>query len=356
MIEDTTGGGLISDEEIRELLAEPAPPPADQPGAVAGQPGVAAYQPRAAAGHERRVLLVSRRDGDAALLRARLEARGAVVHVVRQPFRALDVLRGLPLDAVVTDLELWADDGALLFDRIRVLGRAIPVLLVGDGPGAEDRALRAGAWGFLARPFDAGAVERAARSLLEAAGEPPGACAGEPALEGAGELPPQETPAAPPRAAEEAAAGPAPPVGAPPAARGAERDAEIPWLRLHLALSRLAREWDPLDARARSVLELVREVLAPSAALLLYEDRGRLAVRIDAPAGAGRPALAALLEAGEGEGSAVPVPAATDPLVIGPGDSGGPRLILAGLDPALGDAARSMAADVALALSAALRE
>ena len=163
MIEDSFEKEILSGEEVRELLRDDFPAEDASPGGPVSPESPAA----SAALH---VLLVSKRGGDTGLLRSRLEAIGAHVCAVRNPFSALDHLRSFPVDAIITELGLWAEDGALLFDRVRALGKEVPVLFLAerirDPRGdLEERALRAGAWRVLFQPLQAGEAEEAVRAL-----------------------------------------------------------------------------------------------------------------------------------------------------------------------------------------------
>ena len=158
----------LSQDEIRELLREDL---------AEGETGDLRAAPlreaplRETLAIAPRLLVVSRKGVDAELLRGRLEARGARLFSVRNPFTALDQLRRAPFDGIVSDLDLWANDGSLLLERIRALGRRIPVLFITDrGHDARgnlgDRLTQAGAWGILYRPLRPADLEGAAQSFL----------------------------------------------------------------------------------------------------------------------------------------------------------------------------------------------
>jgi len=233
--------GLVTGEEIRELLADEEPHPRSRDGAPRVRPREAA-----------RILIVSRRAADVEVLRACLESGGAAVVVARNPFTALDRMRDGLFDAVITDFDAWAQDGKLLFDRIRDLGREVPVLFVGErsqerGSRLEERARQAGAAGLIHRPLSPGEVESAIRSLISRAGEE----------RLAAPRPPREAPARPAGAPEElrsaAAASP-----------------DVPWLRLFHAMSRLRRSSRDPEAAARELAGLVLEMLGPEAVGIFY--------------------------------------------------------------------------------------
>ena len=118
MIEGRFEGPELSGEELRELLRDA---PLEE-----GMPADA--KPPAS----KHVMLVSRRRDDLDLLRTRLEAHGAAVTIVRNPFSALDQLRRAVYEGVVADIDLWADDASLLIDRMRPRETGVPLLLVAD--------------------------------------------------------------------------------------------------------------------------------------------------------------------------------------------------------------------------------
>lgn len=161
MIEKGCDRGGLSEEEIRELLRD------DLPTEVRGPPAPPS-EPRETAS---RVLIVSRRRDEVDLFRERLEARGAAVAVVRNPFGALDRVRAEKFAGVVADLGLWADEGALLVDRLRAFDSPPRVLFLADPPPGgrgefSERLEREGAAGVLFRPIEPAEVERAAEALL----------------------------------------------------------------------------------------------------------------------------------------------------------------------------------------------
>jgi hypothetical protein len=275
--QDSSGPDFLSGDEIRELLRDGPLPDADP----------AADVSRGAECHPGdrsvplRVLLISRGDRDAALVRSRLEATGMRVNAVRNPFMALDQLRALPHDAVVSDFDLWADDAALLFERLRQADKDLPVVFLGnpreDRNKLETRARRAGAWGVIPRPFHAGEVETTARNLLEAAR---GACAGDEGTaggdwvtggDGEGEgffspLPPAGD-AVPPRSSQAD--------GIPPLPQGDGTRGELPWLRFYFQLSRTVQSSTSGRVPPRELLAVARQALSPAAIGVFYAEGGR---------------------------------------------------------------------------------
>ena len=302
MIEGPADHEIVSEDELRALLSDELLSPAPETSSSA------------------RVLFVARAGADAVLLRQRLEAAGATVAQVRNPFSALDLIRKTPPDAVVSDLEVWAGDGELLFDRLGSLPKSIPVLFLADSKGEvatlESRLQRVGAWGLLVKPVAAGDAETAARRLLDAA-------AG--AFPGDGESLPLARPEGGEPLRTEAAPAPR---------QEAENDApagaevELPWLRFHLLVTRALRIPDSPDERARSILKAARECFQPRAAGLTWRVGETPVGRFEL--GAGEPpgliAEAAAAAARPAEPTTGDAPA---DIVLGPPD--GPRLALLGL-------------------------
>lgn len=254
-------GDLVTGEEIRELLADDGPPAPAIP---------RAHEPPREAGAG--ILLVSRRAADVEVLRACLASGGAAVAVARNPFTALDRLRAEDFDAVISDFDVWAQDGKLLFERIQELGRDVPVLFIGDPAQdretrLEERALRAGAAGILFRPLSAGDVESAVRSLLARP------CP-------AGRTLPAEPPR-PPRLATSGSRG----------ARAPSSPPDLPWLRFFHAASRLRRAQGPRGSMARALASLAWKALSPEAVGIFYPEKdesGRPSTGLAASAGSSR--------------------------------------------------------------------
>lgn len=147
MIDGRFEGESLSGEEIRGLLGEDDSTEENKPPSRI------------------HVLLASRREEDAGLLRGRLESHGAVVTQVRNPFSALDQLRRARYEGVVSDVDLWAREGCLLMDRVLRAKSAVPVLFVGEpaGPaagGLRARLVQAGAWDLLLRPLETASLEK----------------------------------------------------------------------------------------------------------------------------------------------------------------------------------------------------
>lgn len=305
--------GRLSDAELEELLAgvdpgvedsEALPPgvapdgqaPADS-GPRPGGSSAARLRHRAP-----RVLAITRGRTDTTLLLQRLEAHGAHVLRVRSPFRGLDALRDAPPDAVVSDLDLWAEEGSLLLERVARLVQPCPILLAvrGQNPALLERLRSRGVWGLLLASAGADDLEELAVGILDRIGSPP-SLAGEgpqpqpgpitstspPSL--AGEGPGGDRSALGARSPEPTSAQVEAPLPGVPGQLAPTEVAELRWLRLFLQLTRLRVEGEPLASRAREVLELACQHLCASGGLLAYPDRGGTAavVRIAPGAGAG---------------------------------------------------------------------
>lgn len=150
---------LLSPAEMEALLGSPG-----------GEEAAPRGDTRSEATLERwSVLMASRRADDARALTDRLLAHHAEVTAVRSSFRALDRIRANHYDAVVTDLELWADGGALLFQRIVELEDRPLVIFLSERDLRKDRALlSAGAAGVILSPLSPRQVELTVRQLLDA--------------------------------------------------------------------------------------------------------------------------------------------------------------------------------------------
>ncbi len=114
-----------------------------------------------------KVLLV---DDEAAILftlRDVLEGRGHEVTSARSAKEALDKLEGI--EVVLTDLQMPGMSGLELLEAIRKVDASLPVLLL-TAHGSERvavQAMKAGAWDYLAKPFDIDEVAIAVERALE---------------------------------------------------------------------------------------------------------------------------------------------------------------------------------------------
>ncbi|MBN1442383.1 MAG: response regulator [Planctomycetes bacterium] len=136
---------VLSAEELEILLG--SEPLEEAPGCSRISEGPPPSAPR---------ILILAGDRKAALeLKGQIEHLGLETTLRRNPFDALDALRWRRHDLVISELDLWADDGRLLLDRIEASGEETPVVFV--GAGAEEtrrRALRAGAFQGLGCPIE----------------------------------------------------------------------------------------------------------------------------------------------------------------------------------------------------------
>jgi PAS domain S-box-containing protein len=121
--------------------------------------------------NEARVLIV---DDDEALLEAlpemlRLRMSGVAIDTAQTAPEAIDLIRGVDYDAIVSDVKLPGMDGLALMGEINELRPGTPTLLI-TGHGEHDlavQALRGGAYDFVQKPIDrdyfVASLERAIR-------------------------------------------------------------------------------------------------------------------------------------------------------------------------------------------------
>ena len=108
--------------------------------------------------NETRILIV---DDDEALLEAlpealRLRMNGIAVDTAATAFDALERIRDVDYDAIVSDIKMPGMDGLELLTEIKQLRPGTPTLLI-TGHGEHDlavRALRGGAYDFVQKPID----------------------------------------------------------------------------------------------------------------------------------------------------------------------------------------------------------
>jgi two-component system response regulator HydG len=103
-----------------------------------------------------RVLVVEDDAQMGELLRERLARRGFEVHVHTSPEEALEQLTAEDFDVVVTDVQMRGLDGIQLCERVTANRPDVPVLVI-TAFGSLDTAvaaIRAGAFDFLAKPFE----------------------------------------------------------------------------------------------------------------------------------------------------------------------------------------------------------
>lgn len=234
----------LSGDEIRELLREPE-------GESAPVPEIRSCS----------VLLLSKRPEETDLLKGRLEAAGAKVTAGRNPFTALDQIRRMPFDGIVSDLDLWANDGSLLLERVS--GTRTLVLFVSREPMAtagelEKRLRDRGAWRVLFHPLDPRDVEGAAQALVAMA-------------RGSTEAP---APAAEAKAAQGQDARAAGPQTGERPRIGDEVAGELAWLRFLCEAQRTLRAAPGREARLKELLEIGLKVLGATGAGLFHTEGG----------------------------------------------------------------------------------
>lgn len=240
MERDDHSSPILSEHELQELLGDDGEDASD--------------------GLSPRVLVVLRRGEEGDFLKGQLRRMGYAVTLVHNPFSALDHLRWQRQQLIVSELDLWADNGALLFGRIAGSGDRVPVIFVGERDrDAEAAALGAGAAGFLTRPLRVEEVEATVRMALA---EPP-----------AGTAPP------PSRGKDEKAAMPRAESGPATGLRGGEEDklhratpghsdtpgggapVELQWLRFFFEVARSLRESTDREGRLAGILGGLRRHL-----------------------------------------------------------------------------------------------
>jgi CheY-like chemotaxis protein len=186
------------------------------------------------------VLVVSRRDDEVRMLRGVLGSRGIRVVAVRNPFSALDQLRLRRHVGVISDFDVWADSGALLFSRLNSdAGAALPVVFICDGPRARASALATPAAGVLELPLDAGTIVDASKAWTGVRAAPRTA---------SDEVPPRAAPAV---------AG----SGGIGTDRAAEEPCDVVWLRFFFDCRRAMRSAAPGRDRMMAILACFRSGL-----------------------------------------------------------------------------------------------
>ena len=170
----------ISEEELRELLEGDSGPsvressradsPAGRDAAADALSESENHRPR----RKPRILVLVRRGGEVEVVEA-LNSIGARARLVRNAFTALDALRADAYDGIVSDLELWAERGRLLQERLHREGLRIPILFLCSGSGVDEDRIRqeTGAWRVLARPLTPRQWGESLTELLEVALELP---------------------------------------------------------------------------------------------------------------------------------------------------------------------------------------
>jgi two-component system response regulator GlrR len=119
-----------------------------------------------------RILLV---DDDISLLKLlsiRLEAEGFEVHTSESAEQALQTLRNVPVDLVVTDLRMEGASGLELFEQIRHFFPGLPVIIM-SAQGTIPEAVTAtqiGVFEFLTKPIDKTLLLTTIRAALQQSG------------------------------------------------------------------------------------------------------------------------------------------------------------------------------------------
>ncbi|MCP9446238.1 MAG: sigma-54 dependent transcriptional regulator [Nitrospira sp.] len=103
------------------------------------------------------------------LLRETLVEEGYVVAVAADGKEGLQAAKNMPVHVLVTDLQLPDIDGISLIDRlVRIDAKIIPIVVTGFGTiESAVRAMKAGAFDFLTKPFDPETVVVVVRKAVE---------------------------------------------------------------------------------------------------------------------------------------------------------------------------------------------
>jgi DNA-binding response OmpR family regulator len=106
-----------------------------------------------------------------AFLRSSLQAAGYIVHTASDGQAALDVFREVPIDLIITDLQMPNMDGYTLCSQVRA-SSDVPIIILSSSSEADELMLgfSAGANEYLTKPFQFGELEeRMERSLRRTA-------------------------------------------------------------------------------------------------------------------------------------------------------------------------------------------
>jgi DNA-binding NtrC family response regulator len=103
------------------------------------------------------------------LLRETLVEEGYVVAVAADGKEGLQAAKNMPVHVLVTDLQLPDVDGISLIDRlVRIDAKIIPIVVTGFGTiESAVRAMKAGAFDFITKPFDPETVAVVVRKAVE---------------------------------------------------------------------------------------------------------------------------------------------------------------------------------------------
>jgi FixJ family two-component response regulator len=116
--------------------------------------------------------MISVVDDDPSLLRALrrlLQTAGFAVEAFGSGEEFLQAQHSLLLDCVVLDINLGSLSGFAVQERMRAAGMSVPTVFITghDGPATRERARKAGAAGYLAKPFEPEALISAIETALE---------------------------------------------------------------------------------------------------------------------------------------------------------------------------------------------
>ncbi len=220
MAEDPDRREPLSEEEMRGLLGE-------DPGNGSSQ-----EPPPEREGRDLRVLVVSRDEDQIQALRGVLGSLQIEVATVKNPFSALDRLRLRRYSGVISDFDLWAEKGKLLFGRLASSGSPAPVVFICGSPEEAADARRSGAAEVVRRPIQPADLVRAVEAFRPLPERRPS--------------PEPPVPPSPPRPASAAPGG---------LSREPSPGDELPWLRFFFESRRAVRE-------ARSPAERLTAILA----------------------------------------------------------------------------------------------
>ena len=86
----------------------------------------------------------------------------------RDGFQALDLLRKHNVAMIICDVNMPGINGLALVDRLRLSERGIPCLMLSaeGNPKLQERARRAGATGWIIKPFNAERLIEAVKKLI----------------------------------------------------------------------------------------------------------------------------------------------------------------------------------------------
>jgi CheY-like chemotaxis protein len=257
----------LSEEEVRGLLGDPGngsrEPASDRAAPVAG---------------ELRVLVVSRDEGQVQLLRGVLGSLPAEVVAVKNPFSALDRLRLQRYSGVISDFDLWAEKGKLLFSRLASSGSLSPVVFICGSHEEATAARKSGAIEVLRRPIQPADLLRAMGSFgreverrhsSEVDSRQPTADRTEDGSKEVKTPPPAVPPAPaagrrPPGGSQDAPSGEPAAIRQPPANHPQPTTAdELPWLRFFFESKRALRKARSRSERFHAILACFSREIAP---------------------------------------------------------------------------------------------